>query len=186
MDCWWCRLIRPASGLRSQPPPSAATRRRWIEARSHPRMHFMDIFVGRPGHRDRRQSGIDACGIAGDLGAADPAVPADGGLIHLHHDGLRRCLGRSHPWLRHHPCRARRLVHLGHRLCQIDQRRRAQHRHGAPEAEPFEHGRAGRSGQPARSDPERAADGSGILLSSMSNARTVLTRPSTSARHRRP
>ena len=42
------------------------------------------------------------------------------------------------------------------------QRRRAQHRHGPPEAEPFEHGRAGRGGQPARPDPERAAGGSGI------------------------
>src|ERR671918_1474762 len=47
MDCWWCRLIRPASGLRSRARPSAATRRRSTEARSA-RMHFMDVFVRRP------------------------------------------------------------------------------------------------------------------------------------------
>ena len=51
----------------------------------------------------------------------------------------------------------------------------------APEAEPFEHGRAGRGRQPARPDPERAADGSGIARSSRSSAPTVPMRPSTSA-----
>ena len=86
--------------------------------------------------------------------------PEDRELVRGHHDGLLRRQRRDRPRLPHHADRAGRLRDQRGRLRRVDQPGRRQHRHGAPEAQPQQHGGAGRGHSAAPAGPLGAAGGS--------------------------
>src|SRR5207247_1569648 len=75
--------------------------------------------------------------------AAGAAVSEHSELVGADHDGVLRRQRGNRPRLSHDADRACRVGHLGRRLRRIHQPRRGLDHHGAPEAEPQQHGGAG-------------------------------------------
>jgi hypothetical protein len=101
---------------------------------------FTDIFIKHPVLAVVVNLVIVPRGLAGADDAAGATVSEDREFLDHHHDGLLRSRGRDGAGIPHHADRAGRVGDQRGGLSRIHQSRRRQHRDGAFEIEPQQHG----------------------------------------------
>ena len=125
----------------------------------HPQS-LTDIFIKHPVLAVHRESRDPARGVAGIDDPALAAISKDRKLVRDYHDGLLRRQRRNRPWFSQYTDRNGVVSAIGGRLCGVDHREPCQHRHGALEARPQQHGGTGRRSRRGSNGTIRAAGGS--------------------------
>ena len=155
---------------------------RWCSERRHAMRSFTDIFIKHPVLAIVVNLVIVLVGWRALSTLPVQQYPEHRELVGHHHDGLHRRQRRDRARLPDHADRARGVRDQRRRLRRVDQPRRRQHGHRAPEAESQQHRGAGRSHRAAAAGALRAA-GRGRAAGRRSAARRPAVRDVLSQLH---